>query len=236
MSNLNHNTMKQFIFSMAVAVMLCACGGSASTADSRNQSTAPTSGQGDKMTDARMMGLNGNVKYAGAPTYMLGFSRFGFDTDGYINEFDWAIENGAKNVRKDTNGRLVSFTMEIDECDEVTEYPASISRDADGRISKILYQDINYIFSYSDDGRLAKVTYRPNYNPEDYVVYQMEYDPDGDLTTVFRSYPDGSVNIHRFEYNQGKDANGNWVKRVEHLHQNGEDWDPRTEERILEYY
>ncbi len=214
------------------ALMLCSCGGSTNTAEA--QSTASDNAT---VTDALTMGLNGKVKSADAPMYLLGIQRLGFDTDGYVNDLAWAMKNGtAQNIKKDQQGRLASFTMIVDECDEEIEYTASISRDSDGRISKILYMDVNYTFEYDDSGHVAKVSYLPNYDPTGGLVYRMEYNPEGDLVKTTRSYPEGSVDTHRFEYNYAKDPNGNWLKRVEHLHQNGEDWDPRTEERSVEYY
>lgn len=226
--------MKKMIFSMAVAVMPCACGSTATKAEA--QSAA--SGNGNvATTDAQSMGFRGNVKYSDPPQYLLSFSRIGFDSNGYVNEFGWNIENGmVKDVKKDSQGRLSSFVLLVDECDEEMEYPTTISRDAEGRISKILYQDVDYIFEYDGSGRVAKVTYKPNYDESGSFVYAMEYDADGKVVKMTRSYPDGTVDTHRFDYNFGNDANGNWLKRVEHLHQNGEDWDPRTEERTIEYY
>ncbi len=223
--------MKKTISSIAVAIMLTACG------SSNNSAEAQASTSAEVKTDAESMGFQGKVKYADAPIYMLGMSRVGFDADGYINELGWAVENGtAKDIKNDDDGKLESFTMVVDECDEEVEYPTSISRDADGRIAKILFQDVNYTYEYDGSGRVATVTYQPNFDAEGVIVYRMEYNPEGEVAKVTRSYTDGSVDTHSFEYNSGKDTNGNWTKRVERLNQNGEDWEPRTEERSIIYY
>lgn len=223
--------MKKTISSIAVAIMLTACGSSNNTAEAQASTSA------EVKTDAESMGFQGKVKYADAPIYMLGISRVGFDADGYINELGWAVENGtAKDIKNDDNGKLESFTMVVDECDEEVEYPTSISRDADGRIAKILFQDVNYTYEYDGSGRVATVTYQPNFDAEGVIVYRMEYNPEGEVAKVTRSYPDGSVDTHCFEYDSDKDANGNWTKRVERLNQNGEDWEPRTDERSIIYY
>ena len=223
--------MKKMISSIAAVFLLAACSSSNNSAEAQPADNATV------MTDAQSIGFNGNVKYADAPIYMLGMSRIGFDTDGYINELGWAVENGsAKDLKNDDRGRLESFTMVVDECDEEIEYPTSTPRDSEGRISSILFQDINYTYEYDNSGRVASVTYQPNYDAEGGIVYRMEYTPKGDVAKVTRSYPDGSVDTHNFDYNSGKDSNGNWTKRVERLTQNGEDWEPRTEERSIIYY
>lgn len=214
--------------------MLAACGGSAAKADAQTQEQAET--KVVTMTDAQVMGLAGKVKYVDAPIYIFGMSRIGFDAGGNISDIAWAIEHGvAMNVKKDAKGRLASFDQVVDECDEEYTYTTSITRDSADRIAKIHYQDVDYIFAYGDDGRLVKVTYKPDSEFNDPMEYAMEYDPQGREVKVSRIYPGNHVDTHRFEYTK-TDANGNWTARIERLHQNGEDWEPRTEERTVIYY
>lgn len=220
--------MKKTIIYAVALVAMTACGARAESG------TAPAGKA--VLTDAAMMDAAGPVKKISNPDYLLGISAVGFDADGYISDLGWTIENGgATNITRDSKGRLASFEYVVEECDEEMTYKGVISRDADGRITWLEYNDVKYIFGdYDDNGRVGKVVYHPGWSQDPELTYIMQYDPQGHMIRVTMTYPDGTVNYTRFEYG-ATDSHGNWTERTEYIHQDGNDWAPQPDSRLLEY-
>lgn len=225
--------MKKTILYAVALVAMTACGARAESGTAP-AGTAPAGKA--VLTDAAMMDAAGTVKKISNPDYLLGISAIGFDPDGYINDLGWTVENGeATNITRDSKGRLASFDYVVFECDDEVPYKGNISRDADGRITSLEYNGVKYIFSeYDDNGRVGKVVYHPGWSQEPELTYTMQYDPQGRMTRVTMTYPDGTVNYTRFEYG-ATDGHGNWTERTEYIHQDGNDWAPQSGSRMLEY-